>query len=136
MKLWQVYRLDIVTSPSSFDPLDYNVATDSWVSVHFKYPFLMLLVLYVVYLTFLELKTSNWKCTLKNGTTYPCSKFLIQYTSSSAVQDHFFNMFVFTVCFSFWYYSFRIFCSIYGIDCATIFGPDCMGISHSTLSAS
>lgn len=76
MKLWQVYRLDVVTSPSSSDPLDWNVATDSWVSVQFKCPFFMLLILSVVSHTFLELKTSNRQCTVKNGSTYPCSKFL------------------------------------------------------------
>jgi hypothetical protein len=55
--------------------LNPKVATDGWGSCHFKCPFLHLLILSVVFHTFLKLKTSHKKHTLKNESGYPLRKF-------------------------------------------------------------
>jgi hypothetical protein len=61
--------------------------------VHFNCPFFIPLILSVVSRTFLELKTSNKECTLKNGSTYPCWKFLKQCTCfyTAEFRIHFFQ---------------------------------------------
>jgi hypothetical protein len=55
--------------------LNFEVATDGWGTVHFKCLFLHLLMLSIVFHTFLKLIASNKKYTLENESIYPFHKF-------------------------------------------------------------
>jgi hypothetical protein len=55
--------------------LNPKVAADGRGSFHFKCPFSHLMILSIVFQTFLKIKTSNKKYTLKNESSYPLRKF-------------------------------------------------------------
>jgi hypothetical protein len=55
--------------------LNPKVAADGWGSSRFKCPFLHLLILFVVFNTFLKIKPSNKKNALKNESVYLLRKF-------------------------------------------------------------
>jgi hypothetical protein len=91
-------------------------------SFHFTCQFLCLLILFIVFHTFLNLKTSNTKYILKDCSIYPFPKF----HNSSLIFMHivvgsFLDLFMFTLSCSFWNRSFKMSVSINLVHCITKF---------------
>jgi hypothetical protein len=105
---WNVMflRLLNVNLEKNMGDLNPKVAQGSF---HFKFPFLHLPILSVVFHIFLKIKTSNKKYTIKKGSTYPFHKFKENLSLGS-----FFILFIFTLSFILWIYSFQRAASVSG----------------------
>jgi hypothetical protein len=96
---------------------------------HFKCSFLHLFVLFALFCTFLKLKSGNKGYAVKNEFMCLYSKFEAVHLFSCSLVRIFLSLFIFTLCFCFWNYSFQISASIYGLHSATEFGADYMCVS-------
>ena len=105
--------------------LNSKVATDGWGTFHFKCLFFQLLILSIVFCTFLKLTASNKKFTLENESTYPFCKFEENPPIFAKCSWSFFILFIFQFKFHLLDLLFSNSSCCEWRPCAIKFGPDC-----------
>jgi hypothetical protein len=112
--------------------LNTNPAAHGYYTYHFTCPFLCLLILFIVFHTFLNLKTSKTHSIFLRivPSTHSQSFVMVHLLLCSIVVGSFLDLFIFTLSCSFCNHSFKMSASINLVHCITKFEANCIRVCH------